>query len=313
MMTRQPVSARNEDARLNFPLNFRIFAAGWKLLFLHHDELKPEPSRDAAWNRGRYLVSGLGHCGACHTPRNSLGAEKRHRPFAGGDGRNWYSPALDASSPSPIPWSAEQVFNYLRHDFDPLHGQVAGPMAPVSHNLARVPEADVRAIAAYTASLNDTDAATQQRQTQTALAFARDREATLPIMRASTATTPRQPEPPDASAQSKEGAAIFAGACATCHHGGGEWPSTRPVPLGLSTTVHGPDARNLLHIVVDGIHPRPGESGKIMPGFAGALTDAQIVALAGYVRSRFSDKPAWTGMAEALQQIRRRPAVTEAP
>lgn len=314
LMTRQPVAARNEEARLNFPLNFRIFAAGWKLLFLHHDELKPDPSRDALWNRGRYLVSGLGHCGACHTPRNSLGAEKRGRKFAGGEGKNWEGPAFNASSLSPIPWTADQVFNYLRHGFDPLHGQVAGPMAPVSHNLARVPESDVRAIATYIASLNDTDAAMRQQKTQAALAFARDQEATLPVLRASTAATaPRQPDPPDATLLTREGAAIFAGACATCHHGGGEWPSTRPVPLGLSTTVHGPDARNLLHIVVDGIHPRPGESGKIMPGFAGALTDVQIVALAGYVRSRFSDKPPWTGLAEALQQIRRRPAVTEAP
>jgi mono/diheme cytochrome c family protein len=187
-------------------------------------------------------------------------------------------------------------------------------MAPVSHNLARVQESEVRAIATYVASLNGTDAAARQQKTQAALAFARDREATLPILRASTAATaPRQPEPPDAAQLAREGTAIFAGACATCHHGGGEFPSTRPVPLGLSTAVHGPDPRNLLHIVAEGLHPRPGESGKIMPGFAGALTDAQIVALAGYVRSRFSDKPAWTGLAEALQQIRRRPAVTEAP
>jgi mono/diheme cytochrome c family protein len=180
-------------------------------------------------------------------------------------------------------------------------------MAPVSHNLARVRESDVRAIATYIASLNDTDATARQQKTEAALAFARDQEATLPNMRTvAVSLAPRQPD-------AREGAEIFAGACATCHHGGGEWPSTRPVPLGLSTTAHGPDARNLLHIIVDGIHPRPGESGKLMPGFAGALTDAQIVALAGYVRSRFSDKPAWTGLAEALQQIRRRPAVTEAP
>lgn len=313
LMTRQPILAANEAPKLNFPLNFRIFAGGWKLLFLRGDDIKPDPSRDAAWNRGHYLVAGLGHCSACHTPRNSFGAEKRDRAFSGGDSENWHAPPLNASSPAPVPWTADQMFDYLRKGFDPMHGQSAGPMVPVNHNLGRVAEADVRAIATYIASLNDIDAAARQQKTQAALAFAQQQEATLPVLRVSAnALAPRQPDPPDASALSREGATIFAATCATCHHSGGTWPATRPLPLGLSTTVHGPDARNLLHVISEGIHPRPGEPGKIMPGFAGALTDAQIVALAGYVRSRFSDKPAWTGMAEALQQIRRRPAVTEA-
>ena len=85
LMTRQPVRSTAPANQLPFPLDQRFVIAGWKLLFLHRGAYQPDPARDPEWNRGAYLVEGLAHCGACHTPRNALGAERESAAFAGGD------------------------------------------------------------------------------------------------------------------------------------------------------------------------------------------------------------------------------------
>ena len=100
------------------------------------------------------------------------------------------------------------------------------------------------------------------------------------------------------------GAAIYAAACATCHE------SNRPLPYGgvnlaLSTAISGPDARNVANIVLSGVRPVEGERSPIMPGFAGSMNDAQIASLLNYLRSRFSDQPAWTGVEKTVADARR--------
>src|SRR5215472_14294910 len=76
LMTREPIHAPPRENQLSFPLNQRFVVAGWKLLFLHRDGFQADLARSVEWNRGAYLVEGLAHCGACHTPRNALGAER---------------------------------------------------------------------------------------------------------------------------------------------------------------------------------------------------------------------------------------------
>lgn len=301
LMTREPVRQENRPLDLMGPLNWRLSAAAWKLLFLRQGAYEPDQTKSAEWNRGAYLVEGPGHCGACHTPRNILGAEKASQAYGGGVGEGWHAPALNAASPAPVPWTTEQLEAYLRHGFADQHGFAAGPMQPVVRSLRKVPNEDVRAMAVYIASLTGGDSQAAQR-TQAALDFARQREA-KPW--ATAATEGRA----DGSAEreSSAGAAIFAGACATCHHAGGALPVSRPVALGLSSTVHAPDPTNLLHIILDGIHPPLGTAGPMMPGFAGTLTDPQIVALAAYVRGQFSDKPAWSGIDTTLSTLRQKP------
>ena len=105
LMTRDPVRATAPPDQLAFPYNVRPLLAGWNLLFLDKAPFRPDPGRDAAWNRGAYLAESLGHCGACHTPRNKLGAEEKDRPYAGGEAEGWSAPALDASSPAPVRWT----------------------------------------------------------------------------------------------------------------------------------------------------------------------------------------------------------------
>ncbi|MCK9916136.1 c-type cytochrome [Microbacteriaceae bacterium K1510] len=312
LMTRELVRQENRPPALVGPLNWRLSAAAWKLLFLHQGPYQPDPAQSAEWNRGAYLVEGLGHCGACHTPRNILGAEKASEAYDGGVGEGWHAPALDIASPAPVPWTAEQLEAYLRDGFASQHGYAAGPMQPVVRALRKLPDEDVRAIAVYIASLSRNADETQSAQrTRAALDFAQQREAKLG---ASASTTTGAHSDGSAESDASSGAAIFAGACATCHHAGGALPISRPVALGLSSTVHATNPTNLLHIILDGIHPPFGARGPIMPGFAGTLTDPQIVALASYVRSHFSDKPAWAGVDTTLSALRQKPQTrAEAP
>ena len=102
------VESRRE---LPFPFNIRLLMAGWNLLFLDKGAHQPDPSKDEPWNRGAYLVEGLGHCGSCHTPRNALGAEIASRPMGGGEAEGWHAPALDATNPALAPWSVDALTN----------------------------------------------------------------------------------------------------------------------------------------------------------------------------------------------------------
>src|SRR5262249_8616806 len=98
-MTREPVRATPPANKLTFPFNIRALMAAWKALYFTPHRYQPDASQDAAWNRGAYLVDGVGHCGACHTPRNSLGAEKKHEALAGGEVGGWNAYAIDRTSP----------------------------------------------------------------------------------------------------------------------------------------------------------------------------------------------------------------------
>jgi len=149
LMTREPVRAQTPNNELPFPWSERALLAGWKLLYFKAGELKPDPTLSAELNRGAYLVEGLAHCGACHTPRNRFGAEANDRYLGGGEIDGWHAPALNSASPAPVPWTNEQLFNYLRHGFVPPHGVAAGPMQPVTDNLGAVADEDVKAIATY--------------------------------------------------------------------------------------------------------------------------------------------------------------------
>lgn len=131
LMSRKAVKASPPQNALMFPLNFRILVAGWNLLFLPRPGFAPDPTKDEKWNRGAYLVEGLAHCGACHTPRNFLGAVKKSAPLAGGEAEGWHAPALNSASPAPVPWTEDALVNYLLDGWDRDHGVAGGPMTPV--------------------------------------------------------------------------------------------------------------------------------------------------------------------------------------
>jgi mono/diheme cytochrome c family protein len=276
LMTRAAVHARNPRNALAFPYNVRPLLAGWKLLYLDKAPVPTDSTKSAEWNRGAYLAEALSHCGACHTPRDRLGAEIASKRFDGGEAEGWWAPPLNRTSPSPVPWSEESLFNYLR-SWDAGHGGAVGPMAPVVTALATVPDADVRAIAAYIAST-----------------LAKPAESEMHVEDKQTQAVQTNPQ----------GAELYAGVCATCHETGGHVPFT-VASLGQHTSLHGPDPRNVIHVVLHGIQPAEGTVGAIMPAFADTLNDAQIAEIVGYLRARFGSGPQWSNIADEIARIRR--------
>jgi len=283
-MTREPVHAPPRDNRLAFPFSMRGLLAGWNMLFLHETPWQPDPAQSDQWNRGAYLAEGLAHCGACHTPRNMFLAEERSRPYAGGEIEGWDAPPLEGTLAAASPWSEDQLFEYLRRGGDDAHGSAAGPMQPVTRNLAQAPEADVRAIAVYFASLMRT--------------------------RSTTGRESSRSEPPAADVDAREaggmdaGAALFNGACAECH--GVNSPRTlagRPL-LGATTSIHADSPRNAIQIVLHGIRPEQGQRGAYMPPFDATLSDSQVAAVLSYVRSHFGGGAGWRDLEGEVGRIR---------
>jgi mono/diheme cytochrome c family protein len=293
LMTRPPAPAPAPANELRFPFNIRLLMAGWNMLFLDTAVFKPDPTKDEEWNRGAYLVEGLGHCGACHSPRNIFGAAARSGDAAydGGYPEGWYAPPLDANTPAPAPWTQNQLVNYLIDGWDKDHGIAAGPMLPIVNDLYEQSEDDVFAIAAYVVSLKGTPPSQQERDRRTA-------EARAFAERVEWGSPNAPPVPADSILQ--EGARVFEAQCVTCHKTGGQ-----PVPLGMSTVVNAPDASNLIRIVFGGIDPPPqGSLDRRMPGRAIQINDEQMTALATFVRARFSQRPAWQQVGDMVRSIR---------
>jgi len=282
LMTREPVRASPLKNELSFPFNYRPLIAGWKLLYLRNAEVRADASKSAEWNRGAYLVEGLAHCGACHTPRNALGAERVNAQFAGGEVDNWHAYALNDASHAPVRWDADALYAYLRRGWHADHGTARGPMAEVVSNLSSVADSDVRAIAVYMADISGAPAPDRTRPAGDVVA---------------------QSSSADATQANASGAAIYAAACASCHEG------SRPLPYGgvnlaLSTAIASPDPRNLINIVLSGVPAVAGEASPIMPGFAANTDDAQMVALLSYLRARFGKQPAWDDLDKTVRDAR---------
>jgi len=296
LMTRDPVHAVNPPNDLRFPFSLRPLVAGWNLLFLRGGVVQAEPAQSDEWNRGAYLVESLGHCGACHTPRNALGAERRRHAFAGGAAEGWYVPALNADSPSPLPWTVDQLTAYLRTGLAADHAIAGGPMQEVVESLARAPEGDVRAIAVYIDSI--LGGPTPERQARGAAAA--DRAALGAL-----AAVPIAASAPAAHAQAlRVGATVYAAACGPCHDAGRAVSSSGALRLPLAVAVHDLDPRSLLRIVREGIVPPPSEPGRWMPAFGSTLSDDQLIALASYLRVAAAGAPPWPDLARAVRETR---------
>jgi nicotinate dehydrogenase subunit B len=276
LMAQSPVRAETPENALAFPFNLRPLLAGWNALFHRGGVFQPDPAKSETWNRGAYLVEGLGHCGACHSPRNALGAEKANAYLAGGFAEGWEAPALTSLSQAPIPWSEDELYAYLRTGESRLHGVAAGPMAPVVKGLARLPDSDIRAMAVYLGSFNDKAI---DKPAQQALAA-----------RLEAATGTRTAAP------SGIGARLYQGACAVCHEvGGAPLFGSRP-SLALNSNLHSAVPDNLVQVILHGIAAPASRDLGYMPAFKDSLTDGQVAELATYLRRQFApDKPGWTG------------------
>ena len=151
-MTRPAVSATVPPNTVPFPLNIRALQEGWKILFFRSGRYRTDPSKSAQWNRGAYLAEAVSDCGGCHTPRNALGAEKAETRTQAPWSTDWIAPPLTEANPSPVPWTQEELFSYLRTGVESTarsyrrHDDSGHPRRLA---LPVVPDSDIRAIAVY--------------------------------------------------------------------------------------------------------------------------------------------------------------------
>jgi nicotinate dehydrogenase subunit B len=283
LMAQQPVRSETPNNRLAFPFNQRPLLAGWNALFHTSKTFRPDPAKSEVWNRGAYLVEGFGHCGACHSPRNELGAEIATRYLAGGFAEGWEAPALTSLSRAPIPWSEDELYAYLRTGESRFHGVAAGPMAPIVKELKALPDQDIRAMAIYLASFNE---GASDKQTADALATKLE-HATLSVIAAS------------------PGARIYQGACAVCHEVGGPALFGSRPSLSLNSNVHSDVPDNLIQVILHGIAAPVSPELGYMPAFRESLSDRQLAELVGYLRRQFAPgKPAWNGIDAAIARLK---------
>eukprot|EP01037_Dinobryon_pediforme_P015311 gene15310-15455_t len=276
MMTLEPFEATPPSNILPFPLSIRALQAGWKLLFFKSGALPNQETHSVEWNRGAYLAEAVAHCGACHTPRNSLGAEIGAQAYAGSllDGKP--VPALTRANFSPVPWSQQDLFAYLRTGNSTFHGRANGPMgAIVRDGLSKLPDSDIQALAVYFANIGDT--AARAPELQTAIARVKNVE-TLDL------------------AQHDATSRLYLTACASCHYDGADNPPHRP-NLALLGAINSPDPSNLISTVVYG-------RGASMPAFSPGLSDADIAHILAYLRATRTDAPPWTDLEAKVTAVR---------
>ncbi|ANB76400.1 cytochrome C [Paraburkholderia phytofirmans OLGA172] len=280
LMSRDPVKVTTPDNKLIFPLNFRPLVAFWNVLFLRSGEHAADASQSAEWNRGHLLVDGLGHCAACHSPLNVIGGEKSGQAFDGGQVDGWEAPPLNQLSNAVKPWTQEQLVTYLRTGRASEHGAAAGPMLPVTRDLATVPQQDVEAIATYLLSIQ--------------------KPAVAAVERTAAATQDAQ------SASAQRGAILFNGSCASCHGSGSPMQTigTRP-GLAFSTAVNAATPRNAIQMMMGGVPWHGEEALNYMPPFGEVFSDDQLADLATYLRSSYSTRVQWDAVKDTVSKVRK--------
>jgi mono/diheme cytochrome c family protein len=263
-----PVKAPNRPHDLRFPYNNRSLILGWRTLYFTEGEYQPDASKSAEWNRGAYLVEGLGHCAMCHSAINALGGSSESKAFQGGliPMQDWYAPSLTSNREAGLgEWSLQEIEDYLRSGVS-RRGAVYGPMAEVVYNsLQYLTAADARAMAVYLKGL----------------------------------AAGAAPEPEASSIPSAEssllmhlGKTIYDAQCANCHGADGTGDPPRYPPLAGNQSIEMESAVNPIRMVLNGGFP-PGTAGNPMPygmpPFAQILGDDEVAAVVTYIRSSWGN------------------------
>lgn len=283
LMSVPPVHQRNRPHELRFPYNQRELLLGWRALYFHEGEYAPDAQQSAEWNRGGYLVQGLGHCAMCHTAINALGGSSESKAFEGGmiPNQNWYAPSLTSNQEAGLgDWSISDISDLLQVGVS-HRGTVYGPMAEVVYNsLQYMSDADVKAMAVY---LKD-----------------------LP---------PRKSEaPPTSKARlvapeiMETGRRVYAQQCAMCHgaEGKGHPPDYPPLADNASITMSSPV--NSIRMVLNGGYPpgtRKNPRPHGMPPFSHILNDDEVAAVVTYIRVAWDNRgtPVTAAQANELRKV----------
>lgn len=264
------VNAPNQPHQLDFPYNQQLVLAGWRLFYFRPEVYQPDTGRDATWNRGAYLVEGLGHCAACHSSRNMFGASKEG--LSGGliPMLGWYAPSLTSDAEAGLgSWNDADIHALLKTGIS-NRATVFGPMAEVvGASLQHLEDGDIRAMAAYLKSLPAEAAKPQE--------FRRD------------------------EAMIKVGERIYANQCVDCHGSKGEGQPPHYPPLAGNRSITMPASVNAIRIVLNGGFP-PGTAGNPrpygMPPYSHVLDDAEVAAVVTYIRDSWGNRAAPVTAAE---------------
>ena len=157
LKTLAPVAGRVRDHDVRFPFNIRRNIGIWKWLFMDGKPFVPDPTRSAQWNRGAYLVNGLGHCAECHSPRNFLGGIIAAQRFAGGpnpEGEGWVP---NITQKGLAEWSDKDIASFLKTGEMPDGDSAGGSMVRLIKNTSQLSGEDRAAIADYIKSLPPVD------------------------------------------------------------------------------------------------------------------------------------------------------------
>ncbi|WBY02657.1 cytochrome c [Ramlibacter tataouinensis] len=269
----QPAVQRpNRPHDLRFPYNQQAALAVWRALFFSPAKFEPDPAQSAEWNRGAYLARGLAHCQACHAPRNAFGATDSRMELSGGliPMQNWYAPSLASPAEAGVQdWPVEDIVQLLKTGNSP-RGAAMGPMAEVVFGSTQhLAEADLRAMATFLRQL--------PRHEAPAVGTARATTEVLEL-----------------------GERLYRNSCAQCHGPRGEGAGAAYSALAGNRTVTMDSHANLVRVILSGGFP-PTTGGQPrpfgMPPFGQTLNDAEVAALASYVRG------AWGNAAPAVSPL----------
>lgn len=289
-----PVSSVPPPTRVPFPFNQRWALAAWDWFFAPSGAYKLRADRDAAWNRGAYLVQSLGHCGSCHTPRGAGYQERGYDEsskhyLAGGINDNWYAPNLRADPGSGLGRvGRDEIASFLRTGHGGGMVTFGSMVQTVEDSLQYLNDDDLRAIAAYLKSLPATGTAD-------------GRFDPARTDRAAPALKTRAPDVPPVT-----GAAVYVSFCAECHRPQGEGVADAFPRLAGNPSVISEDTTSLIRLLVEGGNSpatRHGPPRQAMPAFAETLTDVQIAQVLTYVRASWGNdaRPVTTNDVSSLR------------
>jgi mono/diheme cytochrome c family protein len=268
-----PVRSPSRPHDLRFPFNNRSLLIGWRTLYFQEGEYKADQSKSAEWNRGAYLVQGLGHCAMCHTPINALGGSSAANAFEGGliPMQNWYAPSLTSNREAGLGnWEIQDIVDLLQAGVS-KRATVYGPMAEVTYNsLQYMSDEDVRAMAVYLKSIPQKDEGPDAAAANTALRA-------------------------DVNQMFSQGKRVYTAQCAECHGAEGHGKPPHYPPLAANQSIGMTSSVNPIRMVLNGGYP-PGTRRNPMPygmpPFAQSLSDADIAAVVTYIRTAWGNRGA---------------------